>query len=189
LYIPSASKDTPQGKAVESAGFVFGGRGGCGGRIGFPVCKRKYKPFSSTNDVRVACHIHESSRRKRVDKEGVRDYEVFFKELMVKEGVDVRGIGGVGKMENDESKKVKGGMKGGKGAGIKRGVKRKSSSSSQFKVHDRVEALYLGLGTVPSDMYPGTVFRSNKDGTYDVKFDDGDRDRTVETHYIRRMEN
>ncbi|GMI43749.1 hypothetical protein TrCOL_g13544 [Triparma columacea] len=106
---------------------------------------------------------------------------------MVKEGVDVRGIGKGGKKESDSSKKVKGGMKGGKGAGIKRGVKRKSSSSSQFKVHDRVEALYLGLGTVPSDMYPGTVFRANKDGTYDVKFDDGDRDVSVSSSSIRKL--
>ena len=27
--------------------------------------------------------------------------------------------------------------------------------------------------------YPGTIFKDNRDGTFDVKFDDGDRDRAV----------
>jgi hypothetical protein len=179
---------------------VFGVRVG-GGGIGFPVCKRKYKPFSSEKDVRVACHIHEEKRVKRVLKEGVRDYEIFFKELMVKEGVDVRGIGGVGKRESDSSKNMKRGMKGeNKGDNkrrkvtgvekiwpnsMKKGVKRKSETSG-FKKGDRVEALYLSLGTFLSDMYPGTVFRANVNGTYDVKFDDGDRDVSVSLSSIRK---
>ena len=36
-------------------------------------------------------------------------------------------------------------------------------------------------------MYPGKIFMDNRDGTYDVKFDDGDRDRAVPERDIKKM--
>ena len=35
--------------------------------------------------------------------------------------------------------------------------------------------------------YPGKVFRDNRDGTFDVKFDDGDRDRMVPERSIKKL--
>ena len=35
--------------------------------------------------------------------------------------------------------------------------------------------------------YPGKIFMDNRDGTYDVKFDDGDRDRMVPKRSIKKL--
>ena len=77
MYIKSASsKLTPQGIAITKYTGIFGNQKD---GIPFPVCKRKYQPFSSkTGEERVACHLHEEVRRKRVAKDcgKFRHYEV-----------------------------------------------------------------------------------------------------------------
>ncbi|GMI36809.1 hypothetical protein TrRE_jg6772 [Triparma retinervis] len=71
----------------------------------------------------------------------------------------------------------------------------KSKSKSKFKAGDtrslikyekgdRVEALYMGEGKA---MYPGTVVRAKGGGFYDVKFDDGDRDKDVDPYNMQRL--
>jgi hypothetical protein len=45
---------------------------------------------------------------------------------------------------------------------------------------DRVEARFHGS----SKHYPGIVLRDNRDGTYGVAFDDGDRERAVPNEHI-----
>merc|ERR1719487_2469926 len=55
---------------------------------------------------------------------------------------------------------------------------RRSSSSAaaaKLRMGDKVMACCKGS----KKQYPGTIFKDNRDGTYDVKFDDGDRDRAV----------
>ena len=56
-----------------------------------------------------------------------------------------------------------------------------SSSSPKFREGDRVEAKSRGA----KKFYAGTIARRNRDGTYDVKFDDGERDREVPARSVR----
>ena len=49
-------------------------------------------------------------------------------------------------------------------------------ASDAIKVGDRVKAYFLG---VRSQTYPGVVHAINADGTFDIKFNDGDRDTAV----------
>lgn len=58
---------------------------------------------------------------------------------------------------------------------------REDDVEESFCKGDRVDAAYHGQG-----MYPGEVDRVNSDGTYDIKFDDGDRDRKVKASGIRK---
>merc|ERR1711871_1848165 len=48
---------------------------------------------------------------------------------------------------------------------------------------DKVEARCKGS----KKHYPGKIFMDNRDGTYDVKFDDGDRDREVPKSSIKKL--
>lgn len=48
---------------------------------------------------------------------------------------------------------------------------------------DKVEARCKGS----TRRYPGKIFMDNRDGTYDVKFDDGDRDRNVPKRSIKKV--
>ena len=57
------------------------------------------------------------------------------------------------------------------------------SSSDKLREGDKVEARCKGS----KKHYPGKIFMDNRDGTYDVKFDDGDRDREVPKSSISRF--
>ena len=58
-----------------------------------------------------------------------------------------------------------------------------SSDNAKPRKGDKVEARCKGS----TRYYPGEVFVDNRDGTYDVKFDDGDRDRAVPERSIRKQ--
>jgi len=57
-------------------------------------------------------------------------------------------------------------------------------SDDAFAVGDRIEALYKGKGT---RYYKGKVTRVNRDGTYDLEYDDGDKDLGALAKNIRRL--
>jgi hypothetical protein len=52
---------------------------------------------------------------------------------------------------------------------------------SNFKVGDKVEADYQGTGRY----YPGNIIHDRNDGTYDIQYDDGDKDEKVNNKRIR----
>merc|ERR1719261_627831 len=56
-------------------------------------------------------------------------------------------------------------------------------SSLKLSEGDKVEARCKGS----KKHYPGKIFMDNRDGTYDVKFDDGDRDREVPKTSIKKL--
>jgi hypothetical protein len=60
-----------------------------------------------------------------------------------------------------------------------------SKSSDPFFVGEKVEAPFRGSAKT----FPGTVIVDNKDGTYAIKFADGDEDSRVPEEKIRRVEN
>merc|ERR1712178_98729 len=59
--------------------------------------------------------------------------------------------------------------------------KKKSSTGKKIRRGDRVEAKVKGW----TKYYGGEVTRVNDDGTYDIKFDDGERKRGVKTSEIK----
>merc|ERR1711988_919118 len=71
--------------------------------------------------------------------------------------------------------------KGGVGGG-----KKKSGFDSEddgsFSVGDRVEARYGGK----SQWFSGEISRENSDGTFAIKYDDGDRELRVRSNLIRK---
>merc|ERR1711871_1472581 len=58
-----------------------------------------------------------------------------------------------------------------------------SEANSGLSEGDKVEARCKGS----KKHYPGKIFMDNRDGTYDVKFDDGDRDREVPKSSIKKL--
>ena len=54
--------------------------------------------------------------------------------------------------------------------------------SGKFDVGDRIECRHEG-GDV---YYPGVIKRARKDGTYDIDYDDGDKEKSVEASLIKR---
>jgi len=54
----------------------------------------------------------------------------------------------------------------------------------QLKIGDRVEARYRGK----SKYYPGVVVRARLNGSYDIDYDDGEREKSVSVEFIRVME-
>merc|ERR550514_690370 len=56
-------------------------------------------------------------------------------------------------------------------------------SEAKLSEGDKVEARCKGS----KKHYPGKIFMDNRDGTYDVKFDDGDRDREVPKSSIKKL--
>ena len=58
---------------------------------------------------------------------------------------------------------------------------RVSSPRGKYEKHDRVEAKLKGW----TKYYPGKISKINSDGTYDIKFDDGERKSNVKALYIR----
>ena len=59
---------------------------------------------------------------------------------------------------------------------------RTSSPRDKYKKHDRVEAKLKGW----TKYYPGEISKVNTDGTYEIKFDDGERKSKVKSLYIRK---
>ena len=53
---------------------------------------------------------------------------------------------------------------------------------ASFRVDDKVEGLYKGKG---SKWYSGTITRTNNDGTFDVRYDDGDVDIGARAEHLR----
>ena len=66
--------------------------------------------------------------------------------------------------------------------GGSRGSSRTSSPRIQYEKYDRVEAKVKGW----TKYYGGEVIRVNDDGTYDLKFDDGEKKSKVKTLYMRK---
>jgi len=60
---------------------------------------------------------------------------------------------------------------------------RDAGSEAKLSEGDKVEARCKGS----KKHYPGKIFMDNRDGTYDVKFDDGDRDREVPKSSIKKL--
>ena len=54
---------------------------------------------------------------------------------------------------------------------------------SKFKKDDKVEALWQE----EDDWFPGVVLKENKDGTYHIRYDDGDVEQKVKAPYIRML--
>ena len=51
-------------------------------------------------------------------------------------------------------------------------------------VGESIEARYRGR----SKYYPGKIGRVHSDGTFDIDYDDGEKERGVQRHLIRSME-
>ena len=58
------------------------------------------------------------------------------------------------------------------------------SSSDKFEEGDKVEARYRGR----EKYYPGKITRDRGDGTYDISYDDGERETRVEERLIRKKD-
>jgi len=59
-----------------------------------------------------------------------------------------------------------------------------SARRNEFREGDTVEAQYRGK----SRYYPGKINRDNRDGTYDIDYDDGEKERDVKADLIRLKE-
>jgi PUB domain/EF-hand domain pair/Histone methyltransferase Tudor domain 1 len=59
-----------------------------------------------------------------------------------------------------------------------------SANTVQLREGDKVEARYKGR----SRYYSGTIKRVNRDGTYDINYDDGERELSVDAELIRSLE-
>ena len=57
-------------------------------------------------------------------------------------------------------------------------------SAARLREGDAVEANFRGRGK----FFKGKIDREHSDGTYDILFDDGDRDTRVEAHNIRSLD-
>ena len=55
-----------------------------------------------------------------------------------------------------------------------------------MKVGDKVEARYRGQG---SKFFKGKIVRVNSDATFDIDYDDGDKDRGIAEKHVRSLEN
>src|SRR5687768_16145139 len=49
-----------------------------------------------------------------------------------------------------------------------------------FKVGDKIKAYWKGGKT----LFPGTISSVNKDGTFDIQYDDGDAENSLEANFI-----
>ena len=58
-----------------------------------------------------------------------------------------------------------------------------SDADESYRMGDKVEARFKG-GT---KWHPGRIANVNRDGTYDVRYDDGDEERRVESRMIRKL--
>ncbi|GMI02110.1 hypothetical protein TrST_g14237, partial [Triparma strigata] len=59
----------------------------------------------------------------------------------------------------------------------------KDSSSQSYSRGDAVEARYRG----GSKYYPGKIHRDNRDGTYDINYDDGEKEKDVKVTLIKAL--
>merc|ERR1711871_333307 len=86
--------------------------------------------------------------------------------------------------DGDRDRKVPEGSIKKAGGGSRRGRSSAFDSDVDDKLRegDKVESRCKGS----KKYYPGKIFMDNRDGTYDVKFDDGDRDRKVPEGSIKK---
>ncbi len=63
------------------------------------------------------------------------------------------------------------------------GIDKSSSASSSFREGDAVEARFGGR----DKWFKGKITNVNRDGTYDIRYDDGDRESGVKADYIRSL--
>jgi PUB domain/EF-hand domain pair len=59
-----------------------------------------------------------------------------------------------------------------------------SSATVQLREGDKIEARYKGRARY----YPGVVKRVNRDGTYDINYDDGERELAIDAELVRSLE-
>ena len=64
-----------------------------------------------------------------------------------------------------------------------RSTSRLDEASGTFREGDKVEALYKGKGT---KWFSGKISRVNRDGTYDIRYDDGDSESGALKTNVRR---
>ena len=60
----------------------------------------------------------------------------------------------------------------------------KRDQEQDYREGDKIEARYRGGGRY----YPGKIAYDNRNGTYDIDYDDGEKERRVESKLIRRLE-
>jgi PUB domain/Agenet domain len=60
----------------------------------------------------------------------------------------------------------------------------RTAATVQLHEGDKIEARYKGR----SRYYSGTIKRANRDGTYDINYDDGERELSVDAELIRSLE-
>merc|ERR1719224_269902 len=77
---------------------------------------------------------------------------------------------GRGKSSHDDDGSPRGGGRGG--------------SSKKLEQGDKVEARHGG----GSKWYPGTITRCRLNGSYDIRYDDGDREQGVKADYVRGLD-
>ncbi|GMI35357.1 hypothetical protein TrRE_jg12489, partial [Triparma retinervis] len=68
-----------------------------------------------------------------------------------------------------------------KGGGLKHSPR--GGDDDDMSRGDKVEARYRG----GSKYYPGKISRDNRDGTYDIDYDDGEKERGVKKSYIKKL--
>ena len=62
-----------------------------------------------------------------------------------------------------------------------RSISVSTRQDDEFEEGDKVEALYKGKGT---KWFSGVVKRVNRDGTYEIRYDDGDNEVTVYSNLL-----
>jgi hypothetical protein len=95
------------------------------------------------------------------------------REMGVEKGM-IKALGGGGR-DDDSPRGGKGGGRGGKGGG--------SGGSKKLQEGDPCEAKHGG----GSKWYKGTIMRCRLNGSYDIKYDDGDKEQGVKADLVRGM--
>ena len=130
-----------------------------------------------------------TNRRGQVDSEG--DDEDQPEEFLVGDGVEARYkgkskyfAGMITKVNGDGTFNIRY-NDGDVERGVRRGLIRKKSKESlkeTLRRGDEVEARFKGK----SKFYAGKILRSNADGTYDIRYADGDMERGVKRNLIKK---
>ena len=76
----------------------------------------------------------------------------------------------------------RGGAGGGRGEGGRGGVR---GGGGRLQEGDKVEARYRGRGT---KFYKGTIVRVNSDATFDIDYDDGEKERGIAEEHVRAVD-
>ena len=81
-----------------------------------------------------------------------------------------------------------GGVSGGSRVGGGHNQGRPQQPSLRFRLGQVVEAKWQAskLGAAATEWYPGQIIATHDDGTYDIRYDDGDAECRIRSHFIRR---